>query len=82
MSAKQLLRIALVLLGALALWGALAVAKKSRQERPSRMILPVLDSASINRIDIRKGTDSVVLIKSATGWTVNGWSAAPAEMSD
>ena len=82
MSAKQLLRIALVLLGAIALWGALAVAKKSRQERPSRMALPVLDSATINRIDIRKGADSVVLIKSATGWTVNGWTAGPAEMTD
>ena len=45
MSAKQLLRIALVLLGAIALWGALAVAKKSRQERPARLALPVLDTA-------------------------------------
>jgi uncharacterized protein DUF4340 len=82
MSAKQLLRIVLVLLGAIALWGALAVAKKSRQERPARLVLPVLDSASINRIDIRKGTDSVVLTKSGTSWTVNGWTAASAEMTD
>jgi hypothetical protein len=82
MSAKQLLRIALVLLGAIALWGALAVAKKSRQDRPPRLALPPLDSASINRIEIRKGADSVVLLKSATGWTVNGWTASSAELTE
>jgi hypothetical protein len=77
MSAKQLLRIALVLLGALALWGMLAVAHRSRRDSTQRMVMPAVDKSAVDRIEFRKGGDSVVLIKSDAGWTVNGWPADP-----
>lgn len=82
MSAKQLLRIALVLLGAIALWGALAVARRTREDRPARLVLPAIDSASVNRVDISKAPDSVMLAKTGSGWTVNGFAAGPGFVSE
>lgn len=82
MNAKQLIRIALVLLGALALWGALAVSRRSGRDTPARLAMPKVERTAVTRIDIRKGVDSVMVRKADQKWTANGFPASAASVAE
>jgi uncharacterized protein DUF4340 len=86
MNTKQLVRLALVLVVALLLWGAAALASKRNQEGSARpTLLPRIDTSAVDSVVITGPRDSAVLVrarKGANGWVVNGKPTDQAAVAD
>ena len=84
MSAKQLARLAAVLVALLLLWGAAALARR-REAAPSgeALRLPKITRSQVDSVVITRANDTTVLArKDSTNWMVNGRSAAPNAVGD
>jgi hypothetical protein len=84
MSAKQLARLAAVLVVLLLLWGAAALARR-RESAPSGegFRLPKITRSQVDTVVIARAKDTTVLArKDSTHWTVNGHPAAPNAVAD
>jgi antitoxin (DNA-binding transcriptional repressor) of toxin-antitoxin stability system len=86
MNTKQLVRLALVLVVALLLWGAAALASKRNQEGTAHpTLLPRIDTSAVDSVVIIGPRDSAVLVralKGANGWVVNGKPTDQAAVAD
>ena len=85
MSAKQLLRLAMVLGAVLLLWGAVALAsRRTDTESELRSILPKIDTAAIDTIVFAAPADTSVLVRlrGKAGWQVNGHRAEQQNVAD
>jgi len=90
MSAKQLVRLAIVLAGVLLLWGAVALASKRGQDRGDRSsLIRKLDTAAIDTIALMGRADSTILVRNRAGakdatqrWRVNGNPTDPQTIND
>jgi len=85
MSAKQLLRLALVFLALLVLWGAAALGRRHGTSNAGgeSLRLPAVARAAVDTVVLTKGHDSVVLArKDSTAWTANGFPASMPVVSD
>jgi uncharacterized protein DUF4340 len=84
MSAKQLVRLGLILLVLLLVWGAAALGRR-REAAPSgnALRLPRLTAGQVDTILISRPKDTTLLAKRDTNsWTVNGHPAAPHAISE
>jgi hypothetical protein len=85
MSAKQLLRLVLVFLGLLLLWGAAALTRRHGNAAGAgeALRLPVIPRAAVDTIVLAKASDSVVLArKDSAAWTANGFPASLQAVND
>ncbi len=82
MSAKQLKVIALALVVVLLLWGGSELFSRGSDTVTGGLSFPALAQSDVDTISVVKGTDSIVVAKSATGWTANGRRAAPDAVND
>ena len=79
MSAKQLMRLVLVFLALLVLWGAAALGRRHGSANPGgeSLRLPAVARSAVDSIVLTKAGASVVLArKDSTAWTANGFPAA------
>jgi hypothetical protein len=84
MSGKQLVRLALVLVVLLLLWGAAALARRRESvDSSDRFKLPKIPRAEVDSIRIARSGDTTILVRQdSTSWRVNGHPAARAAVSD
>jgi hypothetical protein len=85
MSAKQLLRLAAVLVAVLLLWGAVALGSKRTEDKADlASILPKLDTSAIDTIAITGPNDTAILERGrgTVGWQVNGHPTDPQAVSE
>jgi len=79
MSAKQLLRLVLVFLALLVLWGAAALGRRHGTTKGAgeSLLLPVVPGSAVDTVVLAKAGDSVVLARQdSTAWTANGFPAS------
>lgn len=79
MSAKQLMRLVLVFLGLLVLWGAAALGRRQGTANAGgeSLRLPAVARSAVDSIVLTKAGASVVLARrDSTAWTANGFPAA------
>ena len=79
MSAKQLMRLVLVFLGLLVLWGAAALGRRHGTDKAGgeSLRLPPVARGAVDSIVLTKAGARVVLArKDSTAWTANGFPAA------
>ena len=79
MSAKQLMRLVLVFLGLLVLWGAAALGRRHGMAKAGgeSLRLPTVARSAVDSIVLTKSGASVVLArKDSSAWTANGFPAA------
>jgi uncharacterized protein DUF4340 len=85
MTGKQLLRLSLVLLALLALWGAAALARH-REGTPGEgeaFRFPSVKKSDLEKVVLTKPGDTTVLVrKDSADWTANGHRAAPQAIAD
>jgi hypothetical protein len=74
-SPKQLLRIALVLVAALFLWGLAELVGRRGDTLERAAVFPPVDSTGVDVVEIA-GDDTIRLARAGGGWTVNGYEAA------
>ena len=85
MSAKQLLRLALVLAALIVLWGAAALARhrEARPDKGAAFRLPAIKRSDVDKVVLTRAGDTTVLVrKDTSSWTANGHPAAPRAISD
>jgi hypothetical protein len=84
MSAKQLLRLGLVFLALLVLWGATALARRRESAPPAgdSFRLPRMTRSNVDTIVVKRAGDTTVLARTDTTWTVNGHPVAPGLIGD
>src|SRR2546426_582755 len=82
MSAKHLKLIALALVVVLLLWGGSELFSRGSDTVTGGLSVPALAQSDVDTISVVKGTDSIIVAKSATGWTANGRRAAPDAVND
>jgi hypothetical protein len=77
MTPAMLRRIAAVLGAALVLWGIMFVWRQGDRDQAGTLRLPPIDTARVQRIALRRPTDTIVASRvPADGWTVNGFPAS------
>jgi hypothetical protein len=76
MSPLVLKRIALALVAALIVWGALALYGRSRRDDAGGLTLPRVVAGEVSEIAFRKAGDTLVLARQSGAWTVNGFPAS------
>jgi uncharacterized protein DUF4340 len=82
-SPKTLLRIALALGVTLLLWGALALASRSKEDKTPALKLPPVAAAEVDHIVMARPADTVSLSRQADGkWAVDGAPVSAAAVSD
>jgi hypothetical protein len=81
MNPRQLLRLAVVLAVLLLLWGAVALARRRSDEGPKGPRPLGVDTAAVDSVLLVSTSDSVKLVRNRADWTVNGFKAAPEEVS-
>jgi len=85
MSARQLLRLALVFLGLLVLWGAAALGRRHGTAKgdAESLRLPAVARSAVDTVVLTKAGASVVLArKDSVAWTANGFPAAMPAVND
>jgi hypothetical protein len=83
MTPKQLLRIALALVGLLVVWGLVQLLGHKTDTTTARFDLPKLNAADVDTIRIFRPTDTLVVVRGAgDSWTVNGFLASAQSVSD
>jgi uncharacterized protein DUF4340 len=84
-SARQLLRLALVFLGLLVLWGAAALGRRHGTAKGSgeSLPLPTVARSAVDTVVLTKAGASVVLARrDSVAWTANGFPAAMPAVND
>ena len=85
MSSKQLLRMVLVFLALIALWGAAALGRRhtGKPAAGDTFRLPPIPRTSVDTVAIvRRGDTATLARRDTSTWTVNGFRAAPQEVKD
>jgi hypothetical protein len=85
MSARQLLRLVLVFLGLLLLWGAAALGRRHGTAKGAgeSLRLPTVPRGAVDTVVLAKAADSVVLArKDSTAWIANGFPASMQAVND
>jgi uncharacterized protein DUF4340 len=85
MSAKQLLRLGLVFLGLMLLWGVAAIGRHrgSAPDSGDRLRLPFVARSAVDTVVLARAADTVVLARrDSTTWTANGFPASATTISD
>lgn len=83
MSAKTLLRIAIALGVLLVAWASLALMRRASQDRPPRIVLPLIRESQADRIVMARPTDTVVVAKGQNGtWQTEGAPVSPQAIED
>jgi uncharacterized protein DUF4340 len=85
MSAKQLLRLGLVFLGLLLLWGAAALGRRhaSAPGADETLRLPAFPRRTVDTVVLAKAAERVVLARKDTvAWTANGFPASMQAVND
>jgi hypothetical protein len=85
MSARQLLRLALVFLGLLVLWGAAALGRRHGTAKAGgeSLRLPAVARSAVDTVVLTKAGARVVLArKDSVAWTANGFPAAMSAVND
>src|SRR2546426_5723234 len=82
MSAKHLKLIALTLVVVLLLWGGSELFSRGSDTVTGGLSAPALAPSDVDTISVVKGTDSIILAKSATRSTANGPRAPPPAVND
>src|ERR1041385_4581093 len=80
MTPRQLKIIGLVLLVALALWGASELLTRKSDKTMGQRLFPAMTASDVDSIVIMRKTDTVRLVKKNALWTVNGQLASGTEM--
>src|SRR5579872_2599423 len=78
MNRTQLTRILSIFGGALLLWGVLAIVRRPPSDRPERLMLAKVDTASLDTMSI----GSLTIARSNGAWRVNGFTPAPDAVSE
>jgi hypothetical protein len=76
MSAAVLRRIAMVVLVAVLVWGALALFNRRRTDAPDGLPLPAVDVGTVEEIRFGGTTDTARVVRDSSGWSVNGYRAS------
>jgi hypothetical protein len=85
MSARQLLRLVLVFLALLVLWGAAALGRRhgTTKRAGESLLLPAVPRGAVDTVVLAKAGDSVLLArKDSTAWTANGFPASMQAVND
>jgi len=82
MSAKQLYRIAIALAVLLILWGLAEMLGTGSDTTTARFDLPKLTAADVDTVKIFRVTDTLLLVKQAETWSVNGHLASSQAVTD
>ena len=82
MSAKQLAQIAVALVVLLFLWGLVEILGTGSDTTAARFDLPKLTAADVDTVKIFRATDTLMLVKGADTWSVNGHLAASQAVTD
>ena len=85
MSAKQLLRLALVLGALIVLWGAAALARhrEAAPEKGEAFRLPAIRRNDVDKVVLTRAGDTTMLVKKDTNsWTANGHRASARAIAD
>jgi hypothetical protein len=85
MSARQLLRLVLVFLGLLVLWGAAALGRRHGTAKGAgeSLRLPAVPRGAVDTVVLARAADSVVLARQdSTAWTANRFPAAMQAVND
>ena len=78
MSGRTVVRLAVLLVVVLVVWGALAVVRRPPADAPHRLVIPKLDTAAVDTVVIAKAGDTARLTHTASRqWRENGFPAAP-----
>jgi len=72
MTPAMLRRIAAVLGAALVLWGIVFVWRRGERDEPGTLRLPPVDTSRVERIALRRTTDTIVATRVSGAWSVNG----------
>jgi len=73
MTPAMLRRIAAVLGAALVLWGIVFVWRRGERDEPGTLRLPPVDTSRVERIALRRTTDTIVATRVSGAWSVNGF---------
>jgi len=76
MTPAMLRRIAGALGVALVLWGMVFMWRRGDRDDRGMFRLPTIDTARVERIALRRATDTIVANRISGGWTVNGFPAS------
>ena len=83
MSARQLAAIAAGVAVLLLLWGTSELLTRRSDTTTGDLRLPTLAVGDVDTVAITRGADTVLLVKrSPTAWTVNGWQASQAAIGE
>lgn len=85
MSAKQLLRLALVLLALIVLWGAAALARhrEAAPDKSEAFRLPAIKRNDVDQVVLTRASDTTMLVRKDTNtWTANGHPASARAIAD
>jgi hypothetical protein len=77
MSGKQLTRLLVALVVAVALWGGFAFTRHARSDRDAGLALARIDTSAVDTMAFVRPPDTIVVVREADGgWQVNGFPAA------
>ncbi|MBI2404480.1 MAG: DUF4340 domain-containing protein [Gemmatimonadetes bacterium] len=82
MNPKQLQRIAIALVVLLILWGLAEIFGTGSDTTAARFDLPKLTPADVDTVKIFRATDTLMLVKRADTWSVNGHLASSQAVTD
>ena len=75
MSSESVKRLGLALVALVVVWAGLTIFRRAGRDSQGHFAMPRVDQAAVDRIAIQRATDTVLLAKSGTAWTVNGLAA-------
>ncbi|HVA57647.1 MAG: DUF4340 domain-containing protein [Gemmatimonadaceae bacterium] len=77
MSTKQLLRLVIILVVLLGVWGVMVLTRRPSHDRDVRLAFPSIDTATVDTVAITAHGDTALLVRAAgRQWMVNGYPAA------
>jgi len=83
MSARQLIRAAIVLGGLIVLWGAFEIVRRLGGDEAQPFALPALAAPDVDTVAIVKATDTVLLVRrDGARWEVNGLPASSTAVTE
>jgi hypothetical protein len=82
MSSEQLRRIAIALGVILVVWVGLRVVRGIARDEGESLPAPSVDRAAVDAIVLARPEDTIRFAKQGSGWTVNGFPAAPTAVTD
>ncbi len=82
MTPKQLMRIAIALAVLLVLWGFAEMLGGGSDTTAARFDLPKLTPADVDTVKVFRATDTLILVRQADNWSVNGHLASSQAVTD